>query len=84
MKLFRMVFWLGVVICNLPSPVSRHAAPESQLNSSQGPTANAANQVCPQALEPRASIVAAKRGEPHRPTLSPELNEFLSGHANSR
>ena len=82
-----MAFWLGVVICNLPSPVSRHLAPESQLNSSQGLTAKAANKVCPQALEPRASIVAEfpKRGEPHGPTLSPELNEFefLSGHANT-
>jgi len=72
MKLLRMVFWLGVVISNLPSPVSRHAAPESQVNRIQGLTAKAANQFCPQALEPHASIVAElpKRGEPYGPNLS--------------
>jgi len=72
MKLFRMAFWLGVVICNLPSPGSRHATPESQLNRNQGLAAKAANQFCPQAPEPRASIVAEvpKQGEPHEPNLS--------------
>src|SRR5258708_5225473 len=41
MKLFRMAFWLGVVIYNLPSPASQPAAPESQLNGSQGLAAKA-------------------------------------------
>jgi hypothetical protein len=36
LKLFRMAFWLGVVICNLPSPASRPAVPESQLSGSRG------------------------------------------------
>jgi hypothetical protein len=66
MKLFRMAFWLGVVICNLPSPASRPAAPESQLNRTQGLAAKAASQFCPQPLETCAKIDAAlpKRGEP--------------------
>ena len=66
MKLFRMAFWLGVVIYNLPSPVSQSAAPESQLNGSQGLAAKAASQFCPQSLEPCAKIVEAfsKRDEP--------------------
>jgi hypothetical protein len=45
MKLFRMAFWLGVVIYNLPSPASQPAAPESQLNGSQGLTAGAVSSI---------------------------------------
>ena len=70
MKLFRIAFWLGVVICNLPSLASRPAAPESQLNRSQGLTAKAANRFCPQPLEPRASRGLPERGEPHGPNFS--------------
>lgn len=43
LKLFRMAFWLGVVICNLPSPASRPAVPEAQLNGSRGLEAKIAN-----------------------------------------
>jgi hypothetical protein len=66
MKLFRMAFWLGVVIYNLPSPTSQSPALESQLNGSQGLAAKAASQFCPQPLEPCANVVEAlpKRGEP--------------------
>ena len=72
MKLFRMAFWLGVVICNLPSPASRPAAPESQLNRSQGLAAQAASQFCPQPLETCARIdaVLSKRGELRGPNFS--------------
>ncbi len=66
MKLFRLTFWLGVVIYNLPSPTSQPAAPESQLNGSQGLAAKAASQFCAQPLEPCTKTVDAlpKRGEP--------------------
>ena len=58
MKLFRTAFWLGVVIYNLPSPVSQSGAPAL--------AAKAASQFCPQPLEPCANVVEAlpKRGEP--------------------
>ena len=66
MKLFRMAFWLGVVIYNLPSPASQPAAPVSQLNGTQGLAAKAASQLCPQPREPCARIVEPlpNRGEP--------------------
>ena len=61
MKFFRMAFWLGVVIYNLPSPIS-----QSQLSGNQGLAAKAASQFCPQPLEPCAKMVEAlpKRDEP--------------------
>jgi hypothetical protein len=67
MKLFRTAFWLGVVIYNLPSPASQHAA--SQLNDYQG----SASQVCPQALKPCAQNGEAlpKRGDPGGHRSSP-------------
>jgi hypothetical protein len=66
MKLFRTAFWLGVVIYNLPSPVSQSAAPASQLNGGQGLAAKAASQFGPKPSELCAKTVAAfsKRGEP--------------------
>ncbi len=65
MKLFRMAFWLGIVIYNLPSPASKSTGPESH-NGSQGLAAKAASQFCPQPLEPCAKTVEAltQRGEP--------------------
>ena len=65
MKLFRMAFWLGVVIYNLPSPASKSTGPESP-NGSQGLAAKAASQFCPLPLEPCAKTVETltKRGEP--------------------
>ena len=64
MKLFRMAFWLGVVIYNLPSPASQSAAPESV--EVRGLAAKAAGQFCPQPLVACAKTVEAlpKRGEP--------------------
>ena len=65
MKLFRMAFWLGIVIYNLPSPASKSTGPESH-NGSQGLAAKAASQFCPQPLEPCAKTFEAltQRGEP--------------------
>ncbi len=59
MELFRMAFWLGVVICNLPSPASQAAAPEPQLNGDQRLAAKTASQFYPQPLKPCAKIVEA-------------------------
>jgi hypothetical protein len=58
MKLFRTAFWLGVVIYNLPSPVSQSGAPAL--------AAKAASQFGPKPVELCAKTVAAfsKRGEP--------------------
>jgi hypothetical protein len=66
MKLFRLAFWLGVVIYNLPSPVSEPSAPESRVNGSQTLAAKAApGQSCPRQLVTCAKIVEApQRGEP--------------------
>jgi hypothetical protein len=61
MKLFRMAFWLGVVIFNLPNPAPRPDAPESQLGG-RDLAAKAASQLCSQPLGPSATIVS-KRGE---------------------
>ena len=61
MKLFRMAFWLGVVIYNLPSPASQPAAPESQLNGSQGLAIKAPGQSCPQRLVACIGRLSASR-----------------------
>ena len=50
MKLFRMAFWLGIVIFNLPNPAPRPAAPESKLGG-RGLAAKAASQLCSQPLK---------------------------------
>jgi hypothetical protein len=74
MKLFRTIFWLGVVIYNLPnSPVSNPARPASQPQGIQSWAAKAAGQFCPQPLEFCAKTVEAqpKRGD-------------LGGHNSSR
>jgi hypothetical protein len=65
MKLFQTAFWLSVVIYNLPSPASQPAAPESQLNDSQGLAAKAAGRFCPQPCEPCAKNIEAlpERGD---------------------
>jgi hypothetical protein len=64
MKLFRMAFWLGVVIYNLPSTVTTSNGPASH-NASQGSVAKAAPQSCLQPFESCAKTVEApnKRGE---------------------
>ena len=71
MKLFRMAFWLGVVIYNLPSPASQPPAPEPHPNGNQGLAAKATSQ-CPQPVEACAKVVEAlpKRGEPSRHRFS--------------
>jgi hypothetical protein len=71
MKLFRMAFWLSVVIYNLPTPASKPAATESQLNGSRGSSTKAASQ-CPQPPEACAKVVEAlpKRSEPGGPNFS--------------
>ena len=65
MKLFRMAFWLGVVIYNLPSSASKSTGPESQ-HGSQGLSAKAASHFCLPPLDPCARAVEAltKRDEP--------------------
>ena len=65
MKLFQTAFWLSGVIYNLPSPASQPAAPESQLNDSQGLAAKAAGRFCPQPCEPCAKNIEAlpERGD---------------------
>ena len=77
MKLFRMAFWLGVVIYNLPSPGSQPATPESQINGSQGFATKAASQLCPQSREPCAKIAEGRHDssrdarKPSQDTLAP-------------
>ena len=65
MKLFRMAFWMSVVIYNLPSAASKFTGPGSH-HGSQGSAAKAASQFCAQPLEPCAKTVEAltQRGEP--------------------
>jgi hypothetical protein len=66
MKLFRMAFWLGVVIYNLPSSASMSTGPESQYGR-QGLAAKAASsQFCLPPLDPCARTVEGltKRDEP--------------------
>ena len=65
MKLLRTIFWLGVVIYNLPnSPTSNPARPASQPQATQSWAAKAAGQLCPKSLEFCAKTVEAqpKRG----------------------
>jgi hypothetical protein len=70
MKLFRIAFWLGVVVYNLPSPGSGPAAPESKSNGSQGVAVKAATQ-CPERLKSCAKYVEVppKPGEPGEHSL---------------
>jgi hypothetical protein len=68
MKLFRMAFWLGGVIYNLPSPASGPTAP-SQPNGIKGLAVKAAHQ-CSQWLKPCDKYVEAlpkpgEQGEHH-------------------
>jgi hypothetical protein len=79
MKLFRTVFWLGIVIYNLPNTsASNPARPASQPHGNQSLAAKAAGQLCSQPLELCAKTVEAlpKRGDlggkkPSQDTLVP-------------
>jgi hypothetical protein len=71
MKLFRMAFWLGIVIYNLSSTVSKSTGPASH-HASQGSVAKAATQSCLQPFESCAKTVEAlnkggESGGPHSP-----------------